>query len=201
MSDDKNNGSAESFDVWRISVLFRSANEYLQKYSPKYKWNVSAGRIVQGQNTSSINVVSEQGAVEIKATVEIEGLPNECVKIASETAFIAEQIKDYFPIEYGKINLKEEFAELDSVIVNLSITPNTKAFVHIYLNDSESFGEARKHIKQLFRHIKYHEFTISRFIFAVEKSHRHLTVIEIFPEKVRLPECKNCEIIKGENVK
>jgi len=52
------------------------------QYSLQYVWSVSAGRIKDGQGTSSIRVIQPNSA--FTATVEIIGLPDGCPAIASE---------------------------------------------------------------------------------------------------------------------
>jgi hypothetical protein len=53
----------------------------------KYKWAVSAGEIIKEQGTPVIKV-DPQGANEVKATVEIEGVCYECPTKASFTTKI-----------------------------------------------------------------------------------------------------------------
>lgn len=52
-----------------------------------YKWTVSAGKIVEGHGTLTIKVDAE-GAKEITATVEIEGVCHECPREATFTTKI-----------------------------------------------------------------------------------------------------------------
>jgi len=52
-----------------------------------YKWKISAGKIIEGQDTPVIKV-DAQGAKEIIATVEIDGVCEECIKEASFTTKI-----------------------------------------------------------------------------------------------------------------
>lgn len=55
----------------------------------KYKWSVSAGAIVEGQDTDSIKVASEGLAGKtVTATVEITGIDSACSRTASSTTQI-----------------------------------------------------------------------------------------------------------------
>jgi len=55
--------------------------------SVTYNWSISAGTIESGQGTSVINVnTSGVGGQNITATVELGGLPAECVRTSSATA-------------------------------------------------------------------------------------------------------------------
>ncbi len=63
---------------------------------------------------------------------------------------IADQIADQFPLEeYGKISLREEFSEFDVVIVSLSNSSKSKAFVLISIPKNDSFKRTKKRIKKL----------------------------------------------------
>src|SRR6478672_1633785 len=50
-----------------------------------YKWTVSRGIVAEGQGTPTIKVRVAPRDFDVTATVEVDGLPQECVKRASET--------------------------------------------------------------------------------------------------------------------
>jgi hypothetical protein len=51
---------------------------------PGYKWSLSSGTIVKGQGTPTIEVVTSGLAAEqLKATVEVDGVPPECQRVSS----------------------------------------------------------------------------------------------------------------------
>ena len=53
---------------------------------PQYVWSVSAGQILNGQGTTSIDV--RQLGEALTVTVKVKGLPSNCPDTASETAII-----------------------------------------------------------------------------------------------------------------
>ena len=55
-----------------------------QSVKLNYRWEVSAGKIIEGQGTSSIKVMmTNQDGTAITTTVEVEGFPSSCANKAS----------------------------------------------------------------------------------------------------------------------
>jgi hypothetical protein len=65
--------------VFRVSITGNDASQKL-----KYRWTVVHGRIEEGQGTPTIKVITEKNS-SVTATVEVSGLPEECVTAASFT--------------------------------------------------------------------------------------------------------------------
>jgi hypothetical protein len=77
-------------------LVFTAALENLPENSKiEYLWTVAAGRIISGQGTTSIGVdVEVLGNTNPTATVEIKGLPENCLNMVSQTPAIASGIVD-----------------------------------------------------------------------------------------------------------
>ena len=89
-------------DVITFSV---SVNAGDLRFSPKYDWTVSAGKLKSGQSTSVIKVdTTGTGGQTVTATVEIGGMPASCVKTASVSSDVDEKPKAKKIEEYGDIN-------------------------------------------------------------------------------------------------
>jgi hypothetical protein len=64
-----------------ISLSMSGGEPYM---NPTYNWSVSAGTIIKGQGTPTIEVdTADLVGQKVTATVEVNGLPPECQRIAS----------------------------------------------------------------------------------------------------------------------
>ncbi|MCU1288807.1 MAG: hypothetical protein JWN60_1036, partial [Acidobacteria bacterium] len=158
------------------------------------------GDIVEGRETSKIRIKPESDGIKVTVTVKIIGLFNHCVNTASEFVNITPAIKDYFPDEYGKISLKDEFAILDTLIVRVANAPQYQGFIKISIDKNESVARTKKHIRQLIKYIEYRGFSKKRFVFVIRKTTFHTTVLDLIPKDSNFPNCENCEILRGEDL-
>lgn len=100
----------------------------------KYKWQVSAGKIISGQGTPEIKVdTSETDGNGITATVEVEGVPPECDRTEScSVTIIIDPAEARKFDEYGEISWISEEARLVNFGTQLKIEPEARGFVIIY---------------------------------------------------------------------
>jgi hypothetical protein len=132
-------GAPETVSV-NISGRFRDL-------APKYKWQVSAGKIISGQGTPEILVdTSEVAGQSITATVEIDGLPPECDRTESCTLPILEPAPDARKFdEYGDVSWISEEARLVNFGFQLREEPGAQAFIIIY----GARGRADEHLTRV----------------------------------------------------
>ena len=180
--------------------FFASVSNEIKNNDFKYKWSLDKGTIVEGQGTSTIRIATEGlSDTTITATFEIEGLPKNCKIRVSEMGVIAQAL----PIEpyddYGKISWSDELTRLDSFFISLQQNPGYIGFVWMQTDEKESIASAKKHIERILKHIKYRKVKKERFIFAIEKSNYRRTRLITASSRAKLPECEDCEIIKGKD--
>jgi hypothetical protein len=105
-------------------------------WNPKYKWQVSAGKIISGQGTPVISVdISQTDGESVTATVEIDGMRPECPKSASCTLSVATYIPP--PLsrkfdEYGDVSWINEEVRLANFGIQLKEEPGATGHVIIY---------------------------------------------------------------------
>ncbi|MBA3711062.1 MAG: hypothetical protein H0W76_01265 [Pyrinomonadaceae bacterium] len=99
--------------------------------TPVYNWKVSAGRIISGQGTSSIQVdTAGLGGQALRATVEVGGYDLNC------TAVCTTQVPDLInPVrfdEYPDVRFNDEKARLDNFAVRLQTEPSARGYIVAY---------------------------------------------------------------------
>jgi hypothetical protein len=133
----------------------------------KYKWKISAGTITKGQNSSSITVDTTGLAdgTAVTATVEIKGLPENCLNTASESGAVY-GIVDIFPLidEFGNLPRNEMRARIDAFFLTLGSSPKDQAYIVNYGTDKEV--SARE--KLIRNHIALRKYDATRIIFVRE---------------------------------
>lgn len=186
-----------------VMVFEISLTNEIKDVNLEYNWTVSSGQILSGQGTSLIKVATTRELEEqnITAIVEIKGFPENCPSKFSESGFVVPITGDYFPDEYGKISLKEEFTRFDELFTRLANVPNSRGFVLMEISENERFIDAKKHIQKIMQFgVGHRGYDKSWLIFAIKKSTLHRTEHILVLKDEDLPKCENCEIIKGSDI-
>jgi len=99
--------------------------------TPNFNWAVSAGKIIEGQGTSSIKVDTTGLAGQtLHATLSMGGYPLDCS--ASCSVSFPMPIKGKKFDEFGEIARNDEKARLDNFAIDLQNDPSSTAYVIIY---------------------------------------------------------------------
>lgn len=167
----------------------------------KYRWTTDKGIILEGQGTKVIHVSTEGlSSTVVTATFEIQGLEKDCNNKNSEVGVVS-QILFIEPVDsYGKISWEDESMKLDSLLITIQQNPGDKGYIKITTAKNESIINIKKHVGKLVKHIKSRGLSPGRFIFAIEKSEDHRTILMTVSEDAEIPKCENCEIIIGSDV-
>lgn len=165
----------------------------------EYKWMLSEGGIDEGQNTSAIIAqTAGLGGGKITATVEIKGLPEGCPNTYSAIGLLEERRVVSDPAEsYSGTRL---FSALNRLAKILLKEAGSRTFIIVYLDNASD----RKIINRVFRYLnKKHGIAKERIIFGIDKKEVYSgSVIPlVILLGVDIPECKGCEIIRGEELK
>lgn len=173
----------------------------------QYDWIVSAGTIIEGQNTSTIKVATtpQMNGEGVTAKIAIQGMPGNCINETSET----KQIEN-IPIgcglldDYGTISSGMEKSMLDSLFIRLLNNPETIVFFRLGRKKNETVKQTKSRVKKVIKYANFRKIDKKLLVFAIDKSETnsfgYLTSAYLIPKNKELPECENCEIIKGEDV-
>ena len=116
---------------------------------PVYNWTLSAGRIIEGQGTSSIKVDTKGLAGQtIKATLSIGGYHLDCsasCAVSIPVAVLPARKFDEFP----EITSNDEKARLDNFVIELNSDPTTIAYVIVYPSRGGQTGEVERRKKRI----------------------------------------------------
>lgn len=111
--------------------------------TPTYRWTVSAGTIISGQDTPSIQVdTAGLGGRSITAKVEVLGYNLDCS--ASCTAQVPQPPQPRPFDEFGNIARDDEKARLDTFAIQLQNEPGAVGHVVIYPARAERPGTAQR---------------------------------------------------------
>ena len=115
--------------------------------TPVYNWTVTAGTIISGQGTPSIQVdTSGLGGQPITANLSVEGYKLSCV--ATCTVQIPRKISSTLVDYYPPIRLNDEKARLDNFAIQLQNEPNAKGYVVVYGGIKANSAEKQKRIRR-----------------------------------------------------
>lgn len=98
----------------------------------KYRWSVSRGKIVDGQDTTVITVIYERPASSVTATVEVLGLAEGCPNEVSKYAPYCEPAVAILVAEGSTLTTKIDKARLDKLASELAVNPGTQGYLIEY---------------------------------------------------------------------
>ena len=145
--------------------------------APSYNWTVSAGRIVQGQGTSSITVdTTGLTGQTVKATVSIGGYNLDCSTSCAVSIPVPVSTARKFD-EFPKITSNDEKARLDNFMIELKTDPSSTAYVIVYPSQSDRSGYAQKHKGRIVDYlVNSRGFDARRIVTLVGPPRRNLLV-------------------------
>ena len=116
------------------------------KVVPAFSWEVSAGRIIQGQGTASIKVdMSSFGGRTPTGTVTVSGFDSACPATASCTLAIIDGPPNPEKFDgYGMLPRNKEVRRLNAYVVQLQNQPGSQAYILAYGGRRGTRGEAQK---------------------------------------------------------
>lgn len=116
-----------------VSVVGEAANSNLE-----YEWTVSQGAIVQGQGTASITVdTTGLSEPSLTATVEVKGLPENCLNTDSEYSPYCPPRRPELIDEFGKLRDGEVRSRMEAIYLKLADEPNSQGYIINYGTDKE----------------------------------------------------------------
>ena len=167
----------------------------------EYEWEVSAGKIMSGQGTPTIEVdTKDLSDINVTASVEIKGLPENCPKTFSETGTIGMQIIDNCLDGYGKLSEVEEAGRLDSFIIQLRNDANLLVRFDLRFPAKATAKQIDARISRIAKQFAYRRAAdeIRRIIFVISaEAGEDYTGVCYFPLSSKDAYCDKCEIIKG----
>ena len=125
---------ASSFEIPEGDILVFIAEVTPASESVTHNWSISNGTIASGQGTKTIQVITDSlGGSSITATVEIGGLPRDCIITSSMTADVMKGPEKIISANYTtpqalSAAVKKFITQTDLANISLSQT----AFVYVY---------------------------------------------------------------------
>ena len=138
-----------------------------------YKWTVTSGTIVNGQDSATLFVT-------LKVTVT--GLPSICQNTASDIVSIAQGIVCGLPAdEFGSLPANDVMARVDSIFTYLDFNLNATAVFEMKFTDSETRPARILRITRILDAIKDRKYDISKVAFLISKDDGATTTVSILP--------------------
>lgn len=145
----------------------------------KYLWSVSNGEITQGQGTTSISVENTKDSYTV--TVEVTGLPGDCISTASESAFYDLSPQPVIIADYWKIKFSEEKEKLDTFSKALQADPYSMGHFRKVFPRSFTKSAAYRNLLQILNHLKSLGVDEARLTFGLAFGKKEFTQIFIVP--------------------
>ncbi|NOT46290.1 MAG: hypothetical protein HOP17_00875 [Acidobacteria bacterium] len=151
-----------------------------------YKWEISAGTIIEGQGKPVIVVQTtrEMNMTNLTATVELSGLPNGCKNSSSNDAAIAPVC--VLPItldEWGFLPVRDEMARIDVAGMELRNRPESHLLFMIGIGAKETQRSAQIRANRIKRQlVSKMGFAAERIHFVYSSGERHYTRIYLAPK-------------------
>jgi hypothetical protein len=166
-----------------------------------YLWSVNAGMIIKGQGTSEIAIATtrELAGSSITATVEVDGLPQNCTRSAAETAGVAQMLIGCAGDEWGELKPNDERGRLDLFFAELSNNPKDVGLLIFRVKPGDRVDPLNSRIQFVLKQAKFRKFDKSRIWFALVTAEEKSTQVWRVPPGAETP-CKDCLIYRGESL-
>ena len=103
-----------------------------------FKWTVSGGEILEGQETRTIKVATKKySSIYITATVEVKGLPEGCTITDSETGSVPYCPSPRLFDEFGSLSYGDIRERIPNLFVELGENPGAQGYIINYGTDRE----------------------------------------------------------------
>lgn len=147
-----------------------------------YRWEVSNGRIAEGQGTLKMSADAEwqEWGATVTATLNVLGLPDACPKSASTSAGVTCMCSSVFIDEFGRLENKALRKRLDNLFAELASHPTNQGYIIIYGTEREM----RSRERLIRNHIPVRGFDSSRITIVRAGTHPSGTV---FTRLYRVP--------------
>ena len=147
--------------------------------TPVYNWTVSAGTIISGQGTPSIQVdTTGLGGQPVTANLSVEGYNLTCP--ANCTVQVPRKISSTLVDYYPPIRLNDEKARLDNFAIQLQNDPNAKGYVVVYGGTKAKPAEKQGRIKRAYDYLVNTRGISSDRIVTMEGGMRDVTTTELW---------------------
>lgn len=148
--------------VFYALVGNRLTNEY------KYFWSVTEGTIINGRETSKIdvNTIGLSG-VNITAVVKVSGLPKACNDQASETGSVAPRPSGPHPDDQFSMSNKDVRHRLDNFFVELQNDPQSEGLIVLNFTNNTAAAKKRRYLKLISDHLRFRKMDPMRITFAI----------------------------------
>ena len=147
--------------------------------SPIYNWSVSAGMIISGQGTPSIQVdTAGLGGQPLTASLSVDGYKLNCS--ASCTVQIPRKISSTMVDYYPPIRLNDEKARLDNFAIQLQNEPNAKGYVVVYGGTKANSAEKQKRMGRAYDYLVHTRGISTDRLVMMEGGTRDVTTTELW---------------------
>jgi hypothetical protein len=147
--------------------------------TPIYNWTVSAGTIISGQGTPTIQVdTTGLGGQSITANLAVEGYSLNCP--ATCTVQVPRKISSTMVDYYAPIRLNDEKARLDNFAIQLQNDPNAKGYVIVYGGAKAKPAERQGRIKRAYDYLVNTRGLSADRIVTMEGGMRDVTTTELW---------------------
>jgi hypothetical protein len=134
----------------------------IEQYSVEYVWSTSIGKIMSGQGSKAIIVITDDVS-DVVVTLEVKGLPANCPKTSSERGTIpAEPLAPVLLNEFDTFGLSGTKAQLDEFFIELQKDPVAEGYV-VFLTKKDILTR----VKFLQDHALFRQFQLARLTLII----------------------------------
>jgi hypothetical protein len=155
-----------------------------------FNWTVSVGTITSGQGTPTITVdTTGLGGLNVKATLEVGGLPESCPRAEScEAGVKPPPLIPHAFDRYAYLRFEDEIARLDNFVIQLQHGTEFKGYILVYAGERVSPREARERARSALSYlVKTRGADPARVVLVYGGVQHGETVLWFLPNDVKFP--------------
>jgi hypothetical protein len=170
-----------------------------------FEWVLAGGKIESGQGTESIVflVNDDNQGVDVKVTVTIKGLPEECESKISGVFPIARPPEGDPVNRFGQISANEIWANVDNLLIQLASNSKVEGLIVIQFNALDSVKYRRNRLELIKKHLLFRKVDLTTLKYVIgEAEGGEETTLWVMPYGAKLPKSVNSKykLIPAENL-
>lgn len=147
------------------TFVLRSDQDFPEQY--QYEWSAENGRVVSGQGTRAVEIVTGQYGVNVTAIVKVRGLPSGCETTASEIAGSAPHVGWEILDEWGNLPSDDQRCRMDMFFVELANNPDHMGLLIIKVGKKEHKNAEARRMRLILDHVRFRKFDRNRLDFCI----------------------------------
>ncbi len=173
-----------------------SLSKEAEKFNLEYKWTVSGGEIIEGQETLIVRALQDESGKSLTLTLNVIGLPQGCENTSSESVFICIGFTPELIGEFSTVAPRIDKAKLDYFAIRLQNNPSAIVYIIEKFEKKTSLNTIKQKNQKIIDYLTAKGIEKDRIVLLNTSADENLTQFISVPAGTPPPTCDDCIIVQ-----